>query len=474
MRRPDRRLTLRAQLVLGSIGVVLVTFTALAVLLAVFFGHYFAAARVGALRTRAYRIARLLRQPTPRARVRIAALLRGEGGHVWIVTAAGVVTEQFGPRRFGRYEAWVSAGDLAAVVAGRDLARIVHPGGTGPQEVAVVGVPLHAAARRGAVLWVAAVGGGAILRAVAARVALVTALGLLLAAVLFAWLASRVARPIRRLEGAAGRIAAGHFDVPIEEAGPREVRSLARSLRGMGARLSDLDRSRRDFLADVSHELRSPLAALRGALEGIRAGTASRTDRGRYLAVAAGETARLGRLVDDLLALSRARSGRLDLHRRAVDLNEATLRVALSLEPVADARQVVFRFEVPEVPVSVDADPDRLSQVLWNLLDNAVRHTPAGAEVSVRVAPGRLEVCNPGAVIPPEVAERLFERFERADPGGGGGGTGLGLAIARTLVEAHGGRIEVRAPPEGGLFLRVRWPEAEPGREPESEPGGGG
>jgi signal transduction histidine kinase len=300
----------------------------------------------------------------------------------------------------------------------------------------------------------------------------VAAAGLLLAVLLAAWLASHLTGPIRRLEIAASQIAAGRFPAQPGAEGPAEVRSLARSLGHMTARLSQLDSQRRAFLADVSHELRTPLAAVRGALEGIRAAAGMDAPSLQYVDTALHETARMSRLVDDLLALARAEAGRLVLQRRPVDLAEETARVALSLEPIASRRRVGFRFDLPEEPVLVDADPDRLSQVLWNLLDNAARHTPGGCEARVALAPGAehavLRLQNPGAVWSAEDAAGLFERFERRDTEGG---AGLGLAIARTLARAHGGDLEAEPLPEGGLAVTLRWPRAA-ARRPADRPVG--
>ncbi len=454
---------LRSQLVLGSVVVVLLTFSVLGVLLAAFFGHYFTDGRLTGLTYRARSVGRLMRRAPARANPRITTMVRDTGGHVWVVSAQGAVVRQFGHDGFGPYTRWVTSAQVQDILAGHTRARAVPYGQSHPQEEAVVGVPVAPAGAGPplAVLWVAPVGGAAILRAVAARLAVVATLGLLVAVLLFAWLGARLARPIRGLGHAATRIAAGEFEVPVVAAGSSEVRSLAQSLREMALQLQEVDRHRRDFLADVGHELRTPLAALRGALEGIRAGTAPPAVRARYVDLAVAETARLARLVDDLLALSRAQAGHLQLRLEDVDFKEVLLRVALSLEPVALARDISFSFDVPDAPVVVQADPDRLSQVLWNLLDNAARHTPPGgvAQVSVAADPPAvlLRVSNPGAVIAGEAAAHLFERFARG-ASGDAYGAGLGLAIVRTLVELHHGLVQADAPPEGGLCVTVRWP----------------
>lgn len=460
-RRPP---PLRTQLLLGTIAVVVATSAALGLLLALFFGHYFARARLNLLTARTHTLAALWDRPGKATRRSIQTLMRDTGGHAWILGPGGAVLAEYGPPALAGTLHGLPADQRAAIAAGQGLRLVTDgpPGGRG--RLAVVALPLPPGARGGArtVLWVAPVRGQDILAAVATRLAVVAGAGLLLAILLSAWLAARLAKPIRLLEEAAGQIAAGAFPPVPALQGAAEVRSLARSLRRMTEQLSDLDRQRRDFLADVSHELRTPLAAVRGALEGMRGGPlAADPASDRYLDTALHETARMGRLVDDLLALARSEAGRLAIRPQAVDLAEATLRVALSLEPIARVRGVAFAFDLPEGPVPVWADADRLSQVLWNLLDNAVRHTPPGSGVQVglssRADAAVLVLHNPGPVLAAEEAAGLFDRFERRDTSGG---AGLGLAIARTLTQAHGGTLNATSPPEGGLTLHLTWPGA--------------
>ena len=464
MRRPlIRSGGLWVQLVVSSVLVVALTFAALAVLLAAFFARFLPAGRVDFLLPRADTIAHLLVRHAPAAVLRIGSLVRASGGHVWIVGGDGAVLHRF-PKipPAAPLSHWVVQAEESVVLSGHELARIA-PAAAGTSAMAVVGVPvLSTTADLGAraVFWVSPVGGIAELRAVGARVALVAAIGLVVAGLLFAWLAERVARPVRRLEAAARRIAGGTFDVEPVQNGPAEVRSLAGSLREMGRHLGEVDQQRRDFLADVAHELRTPLTALRGALEAMRSsGVALPADR--HFELALGETSRLTRLVDDLLAMARIGSGRTDLHLTTVDLWESLLRIALSLEPVAARRGVTVRFGAQAPDARVAADPDRLSQVLWNLMDNAVRHAPPGSEVAVSIVAPReavtLTIANPGPPLSAEALQHLFDRFERGSADGEGS-SGLGLAIARALAEAHGATLVADSPSGGGLRIRLHWP----------------
>lgn len=453
-------------LVAGSVGIVATTFAALAVLLWAFFSRHFSTSRLDALLPRTTEIAHLLGRHAPAALLRIASLVRASGGHVWIVGGHGRVLRRYPhTRRVGALAQWVRPAQVDLVLAGHPLAQVTAAHGTAAPPMAVVGVPVRTGSAptlgARAVFWLAPVGGAAILRAVGTRVAVVAIAGLAVAGTLFSWLAARVTRPVRQLESAAHRIATGDFAVAVAETGPAEIRSLAASLRAMQARLGQVDRQRRDFLADVSHELRSPLTTLRGALEGMRSGEAVAAQSDRYLALALGETARLTRLLDDLLTMARIDAGSIPLHRAPVDIWETVLRIALSLEPVAALKGVTVRFDAPQEAARVDADPDRLSQVLWNLLHNAARHAPPESVVSVamtlRPSAVAIDITNAGPPIPPDVLRRLFDRFEQGGSAADGS-AGLGLAIARTLAAAHGARLTAESPRSGGLCVTLEWP----------------
>jgi signal transduction histidine kinase len=218
-------------------------------------------------------------------------------------------------------------------------------------------------------------------------------------------------------------------------------------------------------VADVSHELRTPLTVIKGTVETLQAGAIDdRLARGAFLSSMEREADRMIRLVNDLLVLARADSGGLKLHPQPFDLACLAGERCAALQPAAARGGVRLRVEGPPAPIS--ADPDRVAQVLDNLLSNAVRHSPAGGEVRVVVAadgraplegahpgPGvscRVIDCGPG--IAPEHLPFLFERFYRADPARDRlhGGSGLGLSIVRSLVLAHGGRVSVESTPGGG------------------------
>lgn len=274
------------------------------------------------------------------------------------------------------------------------------------------------------------------------------------------WLAyRRISRPVGDLLGAAEQVAAGDYDVAVRPDGPQSLRTLTNTFNEMARRLAATEEQRRRFLADVTHELRTPLAVLQSSVEAQLDGIRPRDDR--QLASLLEEIQRLGHLVDDLHTLALAEAGRIELHR------EPTAPAALVDDAVeahaelARRNDVTLRTEIaPDLP-ELDVDPSRVRQVLDNLLSNAVRHTPAGGEVLVQVgvqapvtpAPsgerGRVSftVTDAGPGFPPDQVEHVFDRFARA---GDSRGSGLGLSIARDLVDAHGGTIEARNHPTTG------------------------
>jgi signal transduction histidine kinase len=222
------------------------------------------------------------------------------------------------------------------------------------------------------------------------------------------------------------------------------------AIRRVGGAFAEQDRLRRQLMADVAHELRTPLAILQGRIEGLLDGVYPRDEA--HLAELLEETRHLSRLVEDLGTLAHAEAGALELRKEAVDLGDLVRDVAAALpRPIA--------IEVPAELPAVEADPVRIRQVLLNLLANALRYTPAEGEVSVQVQaqPQRIliRVRDTGSGIAPEDLPHIFERFQK---GSGSRGSGLGLAIARKLVLAHGGDIGIESAPGQGTEVTVSLP----------------
>ncbi|TQL67432.1 signal transduction histidine kinase [Nocardioides albertanoniae] len=269
-------------------------------------------------------------------------------------------------------------------------------------------------------------------------------------------LAAGMTSPLRQMTLAARRMARGDYSVSVPAGGADEVGQLGRAFNTMASDLGAVDRQRRDLVANVSHELRTPLAALTVVLENLVDGVGSEP---AALQTALGQAERLSRLVEDLLDLARVDAGKAPLSTSSVDLGQ--LLETCVAEVRADAREVTYEIEAPAELV-VDADPDRLSQLVVNLLDNAARHSPRGGAVTVRAgADGEryhLEVLDSGPGIAAADRARVFEPFGTlsASADDGGGGTGLGLAIARWVTDLHGGTIAFLDPLAGSAGARVR------------------
>jgi two-component system OmpR family sensor kinase len=298
------------------------------------------------------------------------------------------------------------------------------------------------------------------------------------------WLVRRSLRPLAEIERTAGAIADGDLSrrVPLRHR-RTEMGRLGRAINGMltqieaafqdreaseiAARKSAFEARRsedrmRRFVADASHELRTPLTSIRGFAELYRHEAPDLEEAARLLRRIEDEAARMGLLVDDLLLLARLDQQR-PLERRPVDILSLAAGAVLDAQTLAPDREIdLVRLDASEEPVVVTGDEARLHQVISNLVGNVLRHTPAGTpfRVGVGIVDGQIvvEVADEGLGLPLNHAERVFERFYRADPSrtrSGSGGTGLGLSIAAALVQAHGGVITVDSEPGSGATFRV-------------------
>ena len=305
-----------------------------------------------------------------------------------------------------------------------------------------------------------------VVRDLRSRLLLSTVIALLLSGVVGLVFSRAITRPVRRLTAAAGAVAQGRLDTQVPARSRDELGQLSRAFNAMTARLRAARQMQVDFVANVSHELRTPLTSIKGMVETLRAGAVEDLDvRDRFLGTVESETDRLIRMVHDLLLLSRVDSEALNLRREAVDVAHLTRLTVGRLTPQADTCGVILRVEsAPGLP-SAWADPDRVAQVLVNVLDNAIKYSPPEATVDVTVLVGPeqtvlVQVRDRGIGIPPEALPRIGERFYRADKARARthGGTGLGLAIAQALVEAHGGKLWLESREGEGTTARFTLP----------------
>jgi heavy metal sensor kinase len=281
------------------------------------------------------------------------------------------------------------------------------------------------------------------------------------------WLLARAAlRPVDRMTEQAEAIGADRLHDRVSVPGAAdELAHLARTLNGMLDRIEHGVVEQRRFVADASHELRTPLAVMRAELEVALRADDPAADASEVLASAAEEVARMSKIVDDLLTLAHRDENSLELLLIPVDLGEIATEVAGQLRPLAEEGGV--RLVVEAAPVPIVADQARVTQVVTNLVDNAVKYTGAGGSVRVRVweeAGGRLAVADTGPGIGPDDLPRVFDRFFRLDAARtrARGGSGLGLAICKELVEAHGGRIWAESVPGAGSTFAIALPARPP------------
>jgi signal transduction histidine kinase len=256
----------------------------------------------------------------------------------------------------------------------------------------------------------------------------------------------------------------GDYSVRVQARGRDEVGQLAQAFNRMSTELESLERTRRDLVANVSHELKTPIAAIRAHLENLLDGVEEPDPKTIQIMLTQSE--RLGRLVEQLLDLSRLDSGEVPLHREQVSVAPLVSRVVSEISVSRQAADVAIERAIPEDLPPLDADEERLHQVLFNLVDNAVRFTPPGGEVTIaadrRNGSVEISVADTGVGIPGEHLPKLFERFYRVDPARSreDGGTGIGLAIARSVVEAHGGHIKAESVPGRGSVFSFDLPVA--------------
>jgi signal transduction histidine kinase len=294
------------------------------------------------------------------------------------------------------------------------------------------------------------------------------ALAAAVALIVARWLARGMTQPLRDMAGAARKMETGDYRQRVVTSSRDEVGQLAVAFNRMSSELENLERLRRDLVANVSHELKTPISALRAHLENLLDGVEKAQPE--TLQVMLAQSERLGRLVDQLLELSRLESGDLPLDRSEIPLRPLVSRVMSEIDVTRSRRDVELAQDVPEDLPPVYADAERIYQVLFNLLDNAVRFTPAGGRVRVTAARRNgavdVTVADTGPGISAEHLPRVFERFYRVDTARSRdeGGTGIGLAIARSVVEAHGGRIWAESEPGRGSTFTFELPVATAGQ----------
>lgn len=269
------------------------------------------------------------------------------------------------------------------------------------------------------------------------------------AAVVAVVMARRVLRPLDDLRAATRRLAAGQYDEPVVPPNEPELAALADDVNLLATGLADTERRRAGLIGDIAHEMRTPLTTITGYVQGFDDGLFSGDE---MVATVSDEIARLRRLADDLAAVSRADEGQLLLELRPEDLSDIVRTVTDRLRPQFDAKSVTLAFGASR-PIDVDADRQRMSQAVSNLVGNALAYTPAGGTVRVAVdiqsELARVEITDTGRGLAPDDVQRVFERFYRAEPQAHSAGSGIGLTIARAVARAHHGDLTASSPGPG-------------------------
>ncbi len=263
------------------------------------------------------------------------------------------------------------------------------------------------------------------------------------------FISEKIAKPLREMSKAAKEFAAGHFDVRVPVTGNDEISALAVAFNNMAADLETLEQTRRTFLANVSHDLRTPMTAIGGFVDGMLAGAIPPDKYEHYLGIIGNEVRRLARLVNALLDLSRIQAGERKFSMAPFDICELARQTLFSFEQKIDDKKLEVEFDFDEDNMIAIADKDAINQIVYNIVDNAIKFSKEGGllKIGSHVKDKKIHfsVYNEGIGIPPEDLPFVFERFYKADKSRGMDktGVGLGMFIARTIIEAHGETISV-------------------------------
>jgi signal transduction histidine kinase len=281
---------------------------------------------------------------------------------------------------------------------------------------------------------------------------------IVVAGVVSLFISQRITRPLRQLAHASQQLAAGQYPEPLPPPSRDEIGELTYHFNQMAQSLAEQEQLRQQLIADISHELKTPLATIKGYMEGLQDGIIPATDETFILVQE--EADRLQRLVHDLQELSKAEAGRIDLYESNVNLKELIMSTVSWIQPQFEGKYLVLDTQLPDDAIIVRGDVDRLRQVLLNLLGNALNYTPEGGKVTVSLSNdnGQVDIAvkDSGVGLTEQDLQRVFQRFYRADKSRAraSGGSGIGLTVSKHIVEAHGGSIRARSegPGQGSTF----------------------
>jgi signal transduction histidine kinase len=280
---------------------------------------------------------------------------------------------------------------------------------------------------------------------------------------LFIAIAARyLVKPLHQLTEATRRLAKGDFSVHVQSKRKDEVGMLTESINDMAQELGMLDQMRQDFVANVSHEIQSPLTSIKGFSKALKNKTLDETRRIRYLTIIEEESERLSRLSENLLKLSSLQYEHHPFHPQNYRLDEQLRSIVIACEPLWAPKQLHMEMELGEVPIQ--ADEDQLNQVWLNLIHNSIKFTPDHGVINIKLreksGSAVVTITDSGLGIPAEELDYIFKPFYKVDQArsDSGGGSGLGLSIVKRIVDIHLGDIEVISPPTGGTAITLKLP----------------
>ncbi len=283
------------------------------------------------------------------------------------------------------------------------------------------------------------------------RIIFAALMAAIVAVVLIYFLAKNILKPLKKVTVATAQLARGNFDVRLDINSEDEIGELSRTFNSVAKDLGKYENTRRSFVANVSHELRSPLTSMQGLVQGILDGTIPKDQCDYYLGVVLEETKRLNYLINDLLDLSQIESGKLDFNIEKVDINELIRICLITFESKISAKNIGVEVDIKDEKQFVLADENRIKQVMMNLIDNAVKFTPEMGTIKICTSESPasvfVNVNNSGGIIPEEDLPYVFERFYKADKSHTRTqeGTGLGLSIVKKILDGHGQNIWVKS-----------------------------
>lgn len=286
------------------------------------------------------------------------------------------------------------------------------------------------------------------------RMSVLLLFAMLLALVFFYALSYKITHPIKKMSKAVEEFSKGNFQKRVHHSSKDEIGELAENINNMASSIENLERLRNTFISDVSHELRTPLTTISGFVEGIIDGTIPEESQEEYLEVVLSESKRLSRLITNLLKVSRLESGETRLERTDFDINELVMQSLIKFEMMLTPKRIDVSVNIPEGKVFVNADKDSISQVLINLINNAVKFTPEDGKISLDVDLFRdkavISVTNSGPGIEPGELPHIWDRFYKADKSRSKErtGVGLGLYIVKRILNMHGEKITCESTPQ--------------------------